>query len=238
MPHPEIQPERRTERDEDVFSHPAYGVVILSHVHGGGGNVFGSDIGHLGRMRISVRRATLHRHLNRDWIHGHGQELLDFEMTHAQFAEFITGVGKGEGTPITLRRAPETHAVSVPGIAKIESKNDTFRREIRDAAIEKLDKMRAEVVRLVDLIESGKTPRAELRDIAANLARHVGQLPGNLEFVVSSAEEALEKATTDAKIEVEAFIGAKAKQLGLESIQQLAQLGHDGGANGLSDHAS
>ena len=49
-------------------------------------------------------------------------------------------------------------------------------------------------------------------------------LPGSLDFVVKSAEEALEKATSDAKIEVEAYIGSVAQRIGLKSINQLAQL--------------
>lgn len=45
-------------------------------------------------------------------------------------------------------------------------------------------------------------------------------------FAVQSAEEALEKATSDAKIEVESYVQMTAQRLGLKHINELAQLEH------------
>lgn len=208
----------------EVYRHPAFGIIRMTHPHGGKSTLFGSDVGHLGVVRISVHRAEMHRALNRDRISHTIDPIVDFEMTHAQFAEFITGAGRGEGTPITLRAAPETPALPIPAIERVEEKHDLMRREIKDAAKQRLEHLENEVKRLDALIESGKTPKGELREIAANLKRLVEQTPGLFEYVIRSAEETLEKATSDAKIEVEAFIGAKAHALGLDSIQQLHRL--------------
>lgn len=209
----------------EVYEHPAYGVITLTNPHGGEAVLFGSDIGHNSRLCITIHRANLKRDLSNDWIHPN-KTIVEIELSHAQFAEFITGVGNGSGTPCTIRYAPEpgTPVVSVPGIERVETKHQMFRREIHDSAKKTIETFEHEIARLEALIESGKTPKTELRDIARNLRIRAQNAPSNISFVVEQAEEALEKATTAAKIEVEAFIGMKAKQLGLESIQQLAQL--------------
>lgn len=209
----------------EVYEHPAFGVITLTNPHGGDAVLFGSDIGHNSRLSITISRAELKRDLSNDWIHGH-RPIIEIELSHAQFAEFITGVGNGRGTPCTLRYAPEPGSKSsmVPGIERVETKHQMFKREIKAAASKRMEKIVQEITRLEALIESGKTPKGELREIAKELKLNATYLPGSLEFVVGQAEEALEKATTAAKIEVESFIGMKAKQLGLDSIQQLAQL--------------
>jgi hypothetical protein len=212
-------------RNEEVYSHPAYGVVVLTHVSGGNGVLFGSDIGHMGRMRISVSRSKLHRHLSNDWIHGEGGlPLIEFEMSHAQFAEFITGVGRGEGTPCTLRYAASGPIEEMPAIKSLETKQDLFKREIRGSVAENLQAVSKQITKLQEMIDSGKLSKPELREIAKDLRNYIDRTPADLEFVIEQSEEALDKATTHAKIEVEAFIGAKARSLGLESIQQLAQI--------------
>jgi len=205
----------------EVYNHPAYGVITLTNPQGGDSTLFGSDIGHNQRMCIRVHHAELKRDLNHDWIHTTG-EIIEVEMSHAQFAQFITSQGKGDGTPCTLRWMKGEGAV--PGIAKIETKHDTFRREIHDAARKRLESIEKEIAKLGEMIESGKLPKKELRELHANLRRQADYLPGTMEFVVKSAEEALEKATSDAKIEVESYIAMTAQRLGLKSIEELARL--------------
>lgn len=205
----------------EVYDHPAYGVITLTNPQGGDSTLFGSDIGHNQRMCITIHRAQLKRDLNHDWIHTTGQ-IIEVEMSHAQFAQFITSQGKGDGTPCTLRWMKGEGAV--PGIARIETKHDTFRREIHDAARKRLESIEKEIAKLGEMIESGKLPKKELRELHANLRRQVDYLPGTMGFVVKSAEEALEKATSDAKIEVESYIAMTAQRLGLKSIEELARL--------------
>ena len=222
---PTITPATLGQTSHDVYTHPAYGSVVLTQVQGGGQTLFGSEVHNLGCIRIEVRRTELHRHLARDWIHPNGDTVVVFEMTHAQFAEFIMSTGRSEGTPVTLVRAPTTPAVPMPMIAKPETAHETFRREIQEAAKERLEALAAEVARLNALINEGKTPMKTLRELGANLKRHVEQAPGSIAFVVESAEEALEKATSHARTEVEAFINVRAKSLGFDSLTQLANAG-------------
>ena len=209
----------------DVYQHDAYGTITMVMSTGGNDTLFGSDIRHNRRISIQINRAEMKRDLNRDWIHSR-DSILTFEMSHAQFSEFIMSVGNGGGTPITLTRAPApgTPYLTMPGIQNLETKHDMHRREIADAARGRLEAMSQKIKELGALIESGQTGKTKLREIHKDLDRECGYLPGTMEFVVRSAEDALEKATSDAKIEVEAYISASARKLGLNHIGQLAEM--------------
>lgn len=205
------------------YNHPAYGTITLTTTLGGGDKtLFGSDLGHNQRVCIRVNTATLKRDLNHDWIHT-DKQLIELEMSHAQFAQFITSNGNGSGTPCTLKFIRGEG--DVPAIKNIETKHETFRREVRDAAASRLQHIKQGLDSLRIMLEAGGSiSKKELREIHANLERHAAQLPGTMEYVVKSAEEALEKATSDAKIEVESFVHMTAQRLGLKSVNDLAQL--------------
>lgn len=210
----------------DVYEHDAYATITMTTSTGGGGSLFGSDLGHNQRIHISIQRAKLHRELSRDWIHGEINPLIDFEMSHSQFAQFITSNGNGGGTPVTLRYAAPrgTAFEAMPMIKNIETKHDIFRREIREMSDKRMEQLQEGVARLGALIDSGKAGKVALKEIHKHLQWAADGTAGSMEFVVKSAEEALEKATHDAKIEVEAYIDASARRIGLESISQLVML--------------
>lgn len=207
------------------FTHDAYGTIRVTNPQGGSSTLFGSDIGHDNRVRIEICRARLDRSHGRDWIFPR-ETVVDVEMSHAQFAQFITSSGKGDGTPCTLIAAPsqDTRVQAMPAIANIETKHATFKREIRDEAMNTVEFLKKKVSTLMSLVADGKPRISELRAVSRSLENALDNFPSNMEFVVSSAEEALEKATSDAKIEVEAYIAATAQRIGLNHISQLGQI--------------
>jgi hypothetical protein len=212
----------------DTYKHDAYATIVMTVVSGGDVSMFGSDLKHSQRIRISVQRATLDRKHSNDWIHGgisDRSHLLTFEMSHSQFAQFITSNGNGNGTPVTLRYAPPpgTPAMEMPGIKNIETKAEIQRREIRDCAAKQLGELRAEVARLGAMLETGKIGLKEAREIHRSMSIQIGNLPANMEFVVEQGEEALEKAQMAAKIEIEAYIDHAARRMGLDNLAQLGK---------------
>lgn len=209
-------------KDREIYNHPAFGTITMTIPQGNRrDSLFGSDIGHTSCIRIQIDRAELHRDLNHDWIHQR-DHLLEFEMSHAQFAQFITSAGNGGGTPITLRWTEKDK--QLPAIKKIETKHDTFRREINRSAAERLEMMEKWVGSLGAMLDSGKIGKNGLREIHKELKRHVEQLPGTMDFVVKSAEEALEKATSDAMIQIESYVQMTANRIGLKRIEELAAI--------------
>ena len=217
--------------DSETLSHPAFGVITMSMVRGANVSLFGSDLGHSSRVCIRISTADLDRHLHRDWIHSR-KEFIQIELSQAQFAQFITSNGNGSGTPVTIRYRTNSEGKyeQIPYIKPTESKHDVHRREIQQSAQSQIDTIMAGVASLKELAESGKIGKKALDQAINNIEHSVNNLPANLSFAVESAEEALEKATSDAKIEVESYIQQTATRLGLNSISDLNKLEYKDGS--------
>lgn len=200
------------------YEHPAFGLIGMSIVSGGSESLFGSDVGHGQRVRLTIKHAEHQRGLSNDWYHARGLPIVEVEMSHSQFAEFITSPNRGEGVPCTIS---EVDGVMMPSIEKLETKNAMLCREVGEAAAEKIKRLQKEIDRLGLIVEAGKFPKAEMRQIYKDLAREADQLPGSITFVVKQGEEAIERATTHAKIEIEATIERHISRIGLSAAREI-----------------
>jgi hypothetical protein len=220
---PEVEVSGREERQK----HPAFGTIIVTNPQGHIGRLFGSDLGHSSSVSITISGAELYRNLGRDWIYPRGP-IVEVEMSHAQWAEFVSSSGRGGGTPCTIRYAPAPgfKMADVPGIEQIETKHDLHRREIRESSEKAVENLNSTVKRFREELAKGRPTLTVLREISHSLDVAARNLPANLEYAVKSAEEALDKATSDAKIEVESYISVTAQRLGLEQISDLKSLTH------------
>lgn len=228
-----VAPTKRVEKfggdDQERFDHDAFGTISLTTQTGGAGVLFGSDINHNQCVSIKICRADLSRNLSNDWIHPSSMPIVEINMSHSQFAEFITGNGRASGTPCTLAYAPArgTPTEVMPGIEKLETKAETFRKEIRNSATEQMAKVMASVVEMEKMLEEGTISKKTLKALVFNMRCHVDNTPGNMAFVVEQAEEALEKAVTHARIEVEALIEHNVNRLGREAAKQIGLIRDD-----------
>ena len=206
------------------YDHPAFGKVVLSHTTGNV-TLFGSDVVNHGSMCISLYRAHLDRHLNSDYV-GEDQIICQFELSAAQFAQFITSQGSGSGTPCTLSYGPAVDAkiVNYPAIEKIESKMDMHRREVRESASEQINKIKKSFDAVNALMDSPSIPKKAMKEALFDLKCMIDNTPSNMESSVASAEKALEKAVSDAKIEIESYVGLNTRRLGIKSLEQLGQI--------------
>jgi len=200
--------------------HPAFGMIGITN-RSGGGVLFGSDLGHSQCICITVKTAEAERRLSSDYFFGK-RTVVELEMSHAQFARFITSPGHGDGVPCTIRyRESVGH---VPGIDKIESKHETHRREVRESAKEGSSAALASLKEIQDMLDEGRMSKKEMREALRSAMCAIENLPGNLAYTVERAEKALEKATSDAKIEVESYVAMTAQRLGLKQISDMGLL--------------
>jgi hypothetical protein len=218
------KPTMKQEGDREVYEHPAYGLVGMSIVTGGGGHLFASDINHNQRVRIQIKRARHERDLSTDWYHGKGRRLIEIELSHAQFSEFITSSNRGEGVPCTIT---EIAGDMVPAIEPVENKKEMLKREVHAAAHKRMAAARKDVRKLGELIESGKLSKTALRDLHKSLDGIIGGLPNHIEFIVDMGQEAMEHLVTHAKIEIEATVAAQVRKLGLEAAHKAGIIGPD-----------
>ena len=130
------------DNDEFEREHPSYGLVRISRVTGGPGaqNLFGSPLArHYGTIRLSIGTAKWIHGLHHDHYHGSLRgEHIGIEMSAAQFADMITSLNMGSGTPCTLRYLAGVEVPPPPDHA-------TEAEHIRDNFAGSLDKYKAKV---------------------------------------------------------------------------------------------
>ena len=199
-------------------THPAYGLVGFTRTFSSAKHpLFGSSIEHSNSVRLTIKRASVSRNLNSDHFFGEGN-LIEVEMSQAQFAEAITSMNVDEGTPCTIR-----FIAGEGKIPNIESKNagekfsNEFNSHIENNCLS-AKKLFSEMQELFETKKSiGKGDRDELLKKFSHL---IMEMDDNSKFISTQFDRQMNKTVSEAKAEVEAFVQNK---LNLIALQTLAQ---------------
>lgn len=191
--------------------HPAFGMISASRMSVGGGAVlFDSDIKHGHTVRITVQRASRKRDLNHDWIHGGGPDLIEVEMSEAQWASFVSSMNTS-GVPCTIRATETDH--NVPGL-EYAPRLATSMQEVKGAAAKTFGEIRA----ARDAYEQAladKAPAKERNEKLRTLHYAIENAGSNLTFAARTLVEHTENVVQKARADVEAMVAAEAHRLGL-----------------------
>jgi hypothetical protein len=183
-------------------NHPAWGKIGASRVSNGGGAVlFDSDIKHQHTIMVRISTATRNRHLDRDWLHGK-RELIEVEMSEAQWAQFVSSMNSGDGTACTIRAREGKMTPGMP----YEPRLQESMKEVEGAAQKAFEQVREAFAAYEE-----KKNVANLR----NLRAAIENAPANIKFSAKSLTEHAENVVQKAKADVEAMVLNKAEQLGL-----------------------
>lgn len=210
-------------RDQEVISHPAFGVISVTRPSCGGKGtlLFDSAVGHNDYVCIKVSTAQNHRMLNRNFIHEE-RMVCEFEMSEAQWAHFVSSGAMGRNTPVTFRHKPQIPYVmeNVPGIAPLETMKQTFEKEIRQTAKEYIKEIGELKAKIDGLMTTGKANKTQLGEISHQLGIFLNNFPSNLAFTQNQFAEAMEKTTEAAKTDIEAFVMNLAVKTGLDVLRE------------------
>ena len=185
--------------------HESFGVLNISRVQVSGNMpLFGSSIEHNNLIMIEVKTAFRDRHLHQDWIHS-DKLLLRASMSPSQFADAITSLNAGTGTPITLEyvTGDDHHREEPPR----PQKHQQFQSELGETL--------AEALQLTD--ELIAETKGRIRRKAEAVKRH---LASNMPFVETQFARQMDKTVTEAKAEIEAFATMRERATGALALEQ------------------
>ena len=206
-------------------THPAFAVAIVGRGHGTSRPLFQSDLQHNQTITLSIHRAERGRELNRDWVHPTAQ-IIEMEMSLAQWGALVSSVGVGSGVPVTLRVTESDPLVSdlpyepriAANLAEVEG---SVEKLIADAS-KQLDV-------LTEAIEQKQGAKA-IRDALRNLRAILDNAPANAKHAVSSMVRAAESVVSQARSDIEAHVLNAAQATGLDApIHVPSALAIDGG---------
>ena len=201
------------EETDKVIKHPSFGMIGLSRRSSSGVvPLFGSNIQHQHTITLTIKRAVNNRHLNNDWFHGE-EQLIEIELSGAQYAEMISSFNMGDGVPCTIRQF-DKHSYPDP---PYESPVDVFQREF-SAKMKNLGKECESVIEdaVKMLTEKPSIGKADREFLIKAIDRLVSQVSSNVPFVSQQFNESMENTVAQAKSEIETFLTNKIMSLGID----------------------
>lgn len=190
-------------------SHPAFGVIGASRGSSQPGvALFDSDIKHTNTVRIRIGRAVRSRDLHHDWIGGR-EQLIELELSEAQWASFVSTMNVGDGVPCTVRRVGVDWMPDPPYDPRLAHSM----AETHDAAIAAFSKIRDAMEAYEATLKGPAKARNEaLRTLRSTIQNAVPNVDYAGKVLVEHAEDVVTKARAD----IEAFVVGKALQLGMD----------------------
>lgn len=208
-------------RDTKTFKHESYGMVGFHRVTGGIGRLFGSSIDkHHTAVRLRINRGVREHHLGRDWYYAK-EEIIEVEISAAQFAELLTTMNVGSGIPCTIRHLNCKSVENPPDEQmEVEEIRDAFENDTKTLVKD----MKAYVARITEVLGASKPPgKKEREELLSQLRLFVQRVESDMPFMVDQFAKASEKISSSIKAEVDAFLTHNILIEGIRSLTEKAQ---------------
>jgi hypothetical protein len=209
------------EEKRKEIRHPSFGVINISRgVCSKKMNLFGSSIQQRTFMRIDISKAVLVRNLSRDLIMSdHSVPIISIYLSPSQFADAITSLNQGEGTPCTINFI-DGHEIKEP---ILESKRVQFDTEFEDKMKEVMSSTNEFYTKIEIILAKPSIGKHDKELIMKQLDQLKMQVESNVPFIKRQFTEQMDETVVEAKNEITAFIEDKIKKLGLEGYKKELQ---------------
>ena len=204
--------------EEKKIEHESFAVLQISRVSGEIKNLFGSSIQHQHFIELNIAPAYISRDLHRDWVGSHNTPYITIQMSNSQFAEAITSMNMGTGTPVTLKSM-----VTKDGYKKMEEPpQEDKRKEFDNEFEDDMKELYMELSTMKDKILTslnGKVSKKVYVEVSNYIGKIEQEIRSNIPFIKKQFTEQMDKTTLEAKGEVEGFFLNKIHKLGLKGLK-------------------
>jgi len=196
--------------------HPSYGQLQISRVTCNHGiPLYGSSSKFKEVIKLSISHSEYHRSLHRAWYFPK-DTIVEVEMSPSQFAEAITSLNSGSGTPVTIKRIEKDWKIPEP---PFKDERDLFHKEFNEDVQEIFNKTDDMIQTATDMLEQKTVSKKALNALIGKLAMIRQDIESNMPFLAKSFNEHIDKTVSSAKVEIETFIEHKIHNAGLEALQ-------------------
>ena len=210
--------------------HPSYGMLAFHRVSGGDPNLFGSSVLHNQKIQLTLKEGHVFRELNTNW-YGGDRTLFEVEMSYTQFADLISAMNVGDGVPVTIRYTKETGPVEGKPIVNTRTQ---FLDEFEDKNAEAENELMKMITELQSIFSEKRPIKAAEREQILNMLNKLKMsLSSHNSFMLRQFDESMEKISTEAKGEVEAFVQNKMQSLALAAMREQGEIGDISAQNPL-----
>jgi len=199
---------------DEEKKHPSFGMLSFSRVTGSKQNLFGSSIEHRNFVVLRISPAVMRRSLSHDCPMEDGIPFIEVEMSSSQFADSLTSMNHGSGTPVTIRRLDGKQIEECPH----ESKRKQFSKEFDNFCKNFKSDFVEAIQALETSAEKGRAGKTELAELLFKVKQLRMSMMSNLPFIETSFQKQTEKTIHEAKKEIEAHVEGLVRETGLTAI--------------------
>ena len=192
-------------------AHPGWGMIRAARVSGSA-TLFDSEIQHRHFVTVSISPATRKRDLNTDWVHGDINDLIEVEMSEAQWASFVSSMNT-TGVPCTIRRTEGNRVV--PGFPYAPRLAVTM-NEAKEAATYAFDNVLQALAKLEEVEQAEDSTPKKRKEALFSLKCAIQNTGPNVEFAGKRLAEHAENVVQKARADIEAIVTQRAVQLGID----------------------
>lgn len=202
-----------TKRDDPMggerINHPCFGQIVGCRRQGSS-VLYDSEFTHNNTIAISIHTSELTRSLSNNW-HFADKQLIEIEMSEAQWASFVSSLNVGSGVRCTLRRF---NGDLIPGLPEPITDRKKFELEFGEDIKDAFDRLKS----LETMIEESKLSNKAKDEIFKKIMSIRASFTSSMPFVAEQFAEHMEKTVEKAKIEINAFATQTIVSAGIEAI--------------------
>jgi ElaB/YqjD/DUF883 family membrane-anchored ribosome-binding protein len=154
------------------------------------------------------------RSINSDHHHA-GKQLIRVRMSENQFAQFITSLNIGLGTPCTIERMDNKQVSDPPYRNEVEIVKDTFEKKAQEVAAH-LEEARIQLAEM--LKPNAKATKAALTDLREEIEAASREIRANMPYMAECFVETMEDVVTAAKHDIESYMTDAAARAGVPGL--------------------
>ena len=205
--------------EKERLNHESFGQISFSRVQSGHPQKFyGSELDQNHYIQMTLQESEISRELSKEWFFGTGKVLASVRMTSGQFAEMITSLNRGDGTPCTVEVVNQKTIQSLP---KQESRKEFVHRKFQDRMIDFAQTIREKQNSAKELVKKKTLSKQDIHDLTNHLEWLTGEVESNIPFFAKCFQENMDEVVFEAKTEVENAIQHKISILGLAELHNL-----------------
>lgn len=208
--------------EEETMQHESFGQLIFTRVNCNPSQSFyGSELQQSHYIQMTLEESYVNRTLADEKYYTTGKILARVRMSSGQFAEMITSLNRGSGTPVTVEVIDGKIKQALPNQ---ESRKEFVHRKFQDRMKEFGATIRLKQQEAKEIVKKKTLSKDDMRNLTNHLEWLTGEVERNIPFFAECFQETMDEVVFEAKTEVENAIQHKINALGIESLNQLNNL--------------
>ncbi len=201
-------------KEEEKQKHSSFGQIRFIRSHSNGMDFYGSELNQNDYISLEIDNSEIIRELTQDWYYP-TNSIIRLRMSSNQFAELITSLNSGSGTPCTIERL---RGEKIDQLPIQESRKDFVHRKFEDRMEEFGQKLKERQDKANEIIKKPKLSRADARELGFHIEWLTMEIEKNIPFFGKCFQENMDEVVLEAKTEIENAIQTKITNAGMESL--------------------